>query len=91
MANHIHTEEVLLDDAWQVKLPAAAGQQLDVDGKPRARRRASVIFDPVADRGLMIGGWRDFGGIEAFHDTWSYEPATSAWSALDHGTEPAPS
>jgi hypothetical protein len=30
----------------------------------------------------MFGGWRDFGGSDAFNDTWRYDLEARTWAEI---------
>lgn len=72
--------EALLNDEYKLDLATTMWQALSVEGAPPARWRASVAFDPATSMGVMFGGWTDFGGQDAFNDTWMYDAVNSAWS-----------
>lgn len=73
------TSEVLLDDAYALDVAARHWRPLDTGGAPAPRWRGTVVFDSDASAGYLFGGWRDFGGLEAFNDTWRYDPTTNEW------------
>ncbi|MHC4066624.1 MAG: Kelch repeat-containing protein [Planctomycetota bacterium] len=75
-------DPVLLDDGYELDLASRQWRRLEADRTPAARWRATVVFDPQARRGLMFGGWRDFGGSDSLDDTWSYDPAAAAWQRI---------
>lgn len=69
----------MLDDGYELDIGTQTWLRIDASTAPSPRWRASVAVDPERDRGLMFGGWRDFGGTEAFNDTWRYELETRSW------------
>lgn len=73
------TAELLLEDAYELDVASGEWRRVRFSTSPLARWRASVVFDPEARRGLMFGGWRDFGGRDSLNDTWSYDPMTLTW------------
>ncbi|MFQ5491584.1 MAG: kelch repeat-containing protein [Phycisphaerae bacterium] len=77
------TRQILLDDGCQLDLDSLTWTAIDASAAPAPRWRASVVFDPVADRGIMFGGWEDFGGSAAFNDTWHYQPNPNTWTRAD--------
>lgn len=79
------TSEVLLDDAYALDVAARQWRPLDTSGAPAPRWRGTVVFDPDSSVGYLFGGWRDFGGLEAFNDTWRYDPATNEWTEVTGG------
>jgi len=74
--------KVLFDDQYELDLVASEWARVDADVTPLPRWRASVAVDPAGDRGYMFGGWRDFGGREAFNDTWRYDLENRAWTQV---------
>lgn len=74
--------EVLLDDGYRLDLTDRSWHRLTVAPTPRSRWRASTVVDPATARGLMFGGWLDFGGAEALDDTWSYDVAAEQWRRI---------
>lgn len=72
-------EAFLLEDGYELDIGTQTWLRIDASTAPSPRWRASVAVDPERDRGLMFGGWRDFGGTEAFNDTWRYELETRSW------------
>ncbi|MCZ6806081.1 MAG: hypothetical protein O7F08_03950 [Deltaproteobacteria bacterium] len=73
---------VLFDDGYELDLVAADWARVDADVMPPARWRASAAVDPASNRGYMFGGWRDFGGRDAFNDTWSYDLESRTWTRV---------
>jgi N-acetylneuraminic acid mutarotase len=73
---------VLFDDQYELDLVAREWSRVDTDVTPRSRWRASVAVDPDGEQGYMFGGWRDFGGRDAFNDTWAYDLKNRAWTEL---------
>ena len=73
------TSDVLLDDAHALDLPTRTWRRLASDALPPARWRASTVFAQASDRGILFGGWRDFGGRDSFRDTWLFDPTTMTW------------
>ncbi len=72
---------VLFDDGFEFDPVTGVWTRLDVDAPP-PRWRASVAVDPAGDRGYMFGGWRDFGGSDAFNDTWGYDLEAREWAQI---------
>lgn len=72
----------LLADQIELDLATFTWRELDAGKTPAPRWRASVAVDPEGDRGYMFGGWRDFGGADAFADTWALDLATGTWTEL---------
>lgn len=73
---------VLFDDQYELDLVAREWSRVDTEVTPRSRWRASVAVDPDGEQGYMFGGWRDFGGRDAFNDTWAYDLKNRAWTEL---------
>lgn len=76
------TAEVLLEDAYELDAASGEWRRARFSTSPSARWRASIVFDPEAQRGLLFGGWRDFGGRDALNDTWSYDAVSREWERL---------
>jgi len=72
---------VLFDDGYELDPVAGVWARVDA-GTPPPRWRASAAVDPAGDRGYMFGGWRDFGGGDAFNDTWRYDLEARAWAQV---------
>ena len=72
---------VLFDDGYELDPVAAVWARVDV-GTPPPRWRASAAVDPAGDRVYVFGGWRDFGGGDAFNDTWRYDLEARAWAQV---------
>lgn len=75
-------QRVLFDDGYELDLVTGEWAQLATELMPPARWRASVAVDATGDRGYMFGGWRDFGGRDAFNDTWSYDLESRTWTQV---------
>ena len=73
---------VLFDDGYELEPVAGVWARIDVETTPPPRWRASAAVDSSADRAYMFGGWRDFGGTDAFNDTWGYDLDTRTWSQI---------
>jgi len=73
---------VLFDDGFELDPVAGVWARVDTETMPPRRWRASAAVDPTGDRGYMFGGWRDFGGSDAFNDTWGYELDTRTWAQI---------
>ncbi len=71
---------VLFDDAYELGLSSGVWSRIDLGTRPAPRWRASAAVDPAADAGYMFGGWRGFGGGEAFNDTWRYDLESRTWA-----------
>lgn len=71
---------VLFDDGFEVDPVAGVWARIDTETMPPPRWRASAAVDPTGDRGTMFGGWIDFGGSEAFSDTWGYDLESRTWA-----------
>lgn len=72
--------EPLLSDFYVLDVSTSTWKVMPTDGIPPARWRASAVFDVPTKTGFMFGGWRDFGGQEAFNDTWQYDAESVSWS-----------
>jgi len=73
---------VLLDDGYELDPLSGAWARLNAAPVPPPRWRASVAVDPSGDHGYTFGGWRDFGGDDAFNDTWHYDLDARAWAQV---------
>jgi len=73
---------VLFDDSYELDPVSGVWARIDVVQRPSPRWRPSTAVDPMEDRGYMFGGWVDFGGGDAFNDTWSYDLATRTWTQV---------
>lgn len=74
--------EILFDDGYELDPVAGTWTRIDAGTQPPPRWRASTAIDPEGDRGYMFGGWRDFGGRDAFNDTWRYELGSRRWAQI---------
>lgn len=72
---------VLFDDGYELDPVAGVWSRVDA-GTPPPRWRASVAVDPAGNHGYMFGGWRGFGGSNAFNDTWRYDLEARSWSQV---------
>ncbi len=72
----------LLEDGYELDLGTQTWSRIDLGTAPPPRWRASVAVDRERDRGLMFGGWRDFGGADAFNDTWGYDLNAREWTRM---------
>ncbi len=67
---------------------ALTGSQLPVtctgadcaNGKPPARMASGMAYSTSDNVFLMVGGINRYGGNSAFHDTWTFNPATNEWT-----------
>jgi hypothetical protein len=50
-----------------------------MSGPPSARQNAAAIYDPVADRVVLMGGRGSSGDL---NDTWALDLSTLQWSRL---------
>jgi N-acetylneuraminic acid mutarotase len=73
---------VLFDDGYELDPVAGVWARVDAGTMPPPRWRASATVDPSGDRGYMFGGWRDFGGGDAFNDTWGYDLDARTWAQI---------
>jgi N-acetylneuraminic acid mutarotase len=73
---------VLFADGYELNPVAGVWARVDTKTMPPPRWRASVAVDPAGDRGYMFGGWRDFGGSDAFNDTWRYDLEGRTWAQI---------
>ena len=73
---------ILLNDGYELDLGKRTWSRISPAVVPAPRWRASVAVDAARDLGVMFGGWRDFGGGEAFNDTWIYDLAARAWTPI---------
>jgi hypothetical protein len=64
----------LASGAWQVESAGGAGA-------PASRINATATFDAKAGRLLLFGG-HDDGAVGNNNDTWSFDPASKAWTAI---------
>jgi hypothetical protein len=71
---------VLFDDGFELDPVTGVWAAVNTETLPPPRWRASATVDPSDDRGYMFGGWRDFGGSDAFNDTWGYDLANRTWT-----------
>lgn len=71
---------VLFDDGFELDPVAGVWGAVRTGTTPPPRWRASVTVDPSGDRGYMFGGWKDFGGSDAFNDTWGYDLQNRTWT-----------
>jgi N-acetylneuraminic acid mutarotase len=73
---------VLFNDGYELDLVAGVWARVDAGTMPPPRWRASAAVDPADDRGYVFGGWRDFGGSDAFNDTWGYDLENRTWTQV---------
>jgi N-acetylneuraminic acid mutarotase len=73
---------VLFDDGYELDLISKVWSRIDAGTLPSSRWRASAAVDSAGDRGYMFGGWRDFGGADAFNDTWRYDLEARTWAQV---------
>jgi len=85
------------EDHWDVipREPGwpAEGTLIDDTGYwttgPLARTGHSLVYDPVNQRVLVLGGtWRSEDGAQQSGDVWAYDPATNTWTQLVGPTTP---
>jgi N-acetylneuraminic acid mutarotase len=76
------------NDTWMYDLAGNTWTALSPTGlAPAARQGHSLIYDPVAKKMILFGG---YGDTAQFNDTWAYDPARNAWTDLrPGGTLPA--
>ncbi len=61
-----------LDDLWRLDLRTTTWSRLHLGTGPSPRAQASVAFDPIGDRMLILGGVGDSGLLS---DGWTLSPA----------------
>lgn len=74
--------QILFDDGYELDLVENVWTRLAADTAPQPRWRASAAVDPVGDTAYLFGGWRDFGGRDAFDDTWQYDLDRRIWTEV---------
>jgi hypothetical protein len=78
-----HNGSGFVDDVWELALaPSPEWSPITTTGVgPSARRDHVAVFDPVADRMLVFGGWGGFGFL---NDTWQldFSGGGAVWSEL---------
>lgn len=77
------------DDTWAYDPLANTWTELSPAGDlPPARSGHKMVYDPGAGRMILFGGWD---GDHELDDTWAYDPAANAWTALEpEGGSPQP-
>jgi len=68
-----------LNDVWALSLEGLVWTQLSLASPPPARQASAAIYDPVADRVVVFGG---YDGNTLFDDAWALSLASTAWSKL---------
>ncbi|HUH03146.1 MAG TPA: kelch repeat-containing protein [Kofleriaceae bacterium] len=74
-----------LNDLYALDLGTRTWSQLSANGAagaPSGRFSASMLYDPTADRYIMMGGHADPG---VANDVWSFDPEGGGWSQLGVG------
>ena len=73
---------VLFENGYELDPATGVWTRVDPETMPPPRWRVSAAVDPTGDRGYMFGGWRDFGGGDAFNDTWAYDLGSRTWTPM---------
>jgi N-acetylneuraminic acid mutarotase len=70
----------VLNDTWAYDPATNAWTTLNPTGSlPAARASHAMAYDSAEHRAILFGGWN---GSSRTNDTWTYDPATNAWTKL---------
>jgi N-acetylneuraminic acid mutarotase len=69
-------------DTWSYDPATNVWTDLSPEGvAPPARSYHAMVYEPVSGTVILFGGWDDSRQRD-LNDTWSYDPATGAWTEL---------
>jgi N-acetylneuraminic acid mutarotase len=70
-----------LDDAWAYDPPTNTWIAIPLSGpQPSGRSFSPIVYSSVGKRMILFGGFEY--GSEIHRDTWTFAPATGAWTKL---------
>lgn len=83
------TERGAVNDTWSYDPQTSAWTELRPTGElPTPRDSCAMVYDPVAGKVILFGGWDDYGFLD---ETWVYDPAENSWMELrPEGDQPPP-
>jgi hypothetical protein len=78
------------DGTWQkISFSGVSGSPLDIcappnpNSAPDVRSGATMTWDPGHNRFILFGGYKRVNGVDYYYrDTWSYSPASGAWTYM---------
>ncbi|MFV2014456.1 MAG: kelch repeat-containing protein [Candidatus Heimdallarchaeota archaeon] len=70
---------IVSDMSWNEISPA---------NTPPGRDSNLLVYDPVADRVIMFGGWSDTSAVSYINNTWIFNPSTQDWTNVTSMVSP---
>ena len=69
------------NDTWELRLSGVPSWQKNFSTGPAQRIGGTLLYDPVEDRAMLLGGWGTYGGGRwmAMPDLWVLPAETGQW------------
>lgn len=77
----------LMNDTWIYDSQTNQWTEVFPDYTPENRQSQAMYYDPVFQKVILFGGYRD--SSPHFNDTWEYNYANNSWSKLNPSNSPS--